>query len=87
MCAETEADVEERLGWIEDHYRPFVDADRLERVKALWRDMSGTPEQLVEKLRPWEAAGMTYAIAFFVDVAYDTGGLELFAREVIPALS
>jgi hypothetical protein len=30
---------------------------------------------------------MTYAISYFPDTAYDTTGLELFAGEVIPALS
>jgi hypothetical protein len=30
---------------------------------------------------------MTYAISYFADTAYDTTGLELYAREVMPALS
>jgi alkanesulfonate monooxygenase SsuD/methylene tetrahydromethanopterin reductase-like flavin-dependent oxidoreductase (luciferase family) len=48
---------------------------------------TGTPEQVVEKLRPLVAAGMTYAICYFPEAAYDTGGIELFEQEVIPALA
>ena len=46
----------------------------------------GTPEQIVEKLRPLVAAGMTYAICYFAEAATDTSGIELFEREVVPAL-
>jgi hypothetical protein len=34
-----------------------------------------------------KADGMTYAITYFPELAYDTSGLELFEREVIPALA
>jgi hypothetical protein len=29
---------------------------------------------------------MTYAICFFADAAYDRSSIELFEREVVPAL-
>ncbi len=87
VCEETEADVEERLSTIKDHYRPFVTAERLERVEALFREFAGTPEQLVARLRLWKDAGMTYGIVYFSEAAYDTSGLERFAREVVPALA
>ncbi len=87
VCAPTETDVEERIAWIKDHYRPFVEPDRLDGMERMWRRTAGTPEQLVERLQPWAAAGMTYAIVYFIEAAYDTGGLELFAREVVPALA
>ena len=86
VCEESEAAVEERLGWIKDHYRPYVAEDRFERMEAMYREMAGTPEQLVARLKPWADAGLGYAIGYFAEVAYDTTGLELFAREVIPAL-
>lgn len=86
VCEETEADVEERIASIKDRYRPFVDEERLGRIEALFRTMAGTPEQLVERIKPWADAGMTYAIVYFQEAAYDTSGLERFAREVIPAL-
>lgn len=87
VCAETESEVADKLTWLKEHYRPFVDEERLERIFAMWGDYAGTPEQLVERLRPWAEAGMEYAIFFFADCGFDSGGIELFAREVIPALS
>jgi len=56
------------------------------RAYALDSPGVGTPEQVVEKLGPVIAAGMTYPITYFSDAAYDTSGIELFEREVIPAL-
>lgn len=47
----------------------------------------GTPEQVVEKLREVGDLGMTYAITYFAEAAYDTSGVELFEREVVPALA
>lgn len=87
ICEETESAVVDRIEWIKDHHRPFVSPDRLERVESLFREFAGTPEQLVAKLRPWVEAGMTYGIAYFAEAAYDTAGLERFAREVAPAFS
>ena len=46
----------------------------------------GTPEQLVETLKHLETLGMTYAITYFAEAAYDRSGIELFEREVVPAL-
>lgn len=45
----------------------------------------GTPQQIVDQLRPWAEAGMAYVIGLFPDAAYDRSGLELFATEVMPA--
>ena len=44
-----------------------------------------TKEKIVAELKEWEAVGMTYAIINFADAAYDSSGIELFAREVMPA--
>jgi F420-dependent oxidoreductase-like protein len=85
VCEETEADVEDRIEWIKDRYRPFVDDDLLARLERLFRATAGTPEQLVEKFRAWADVGMSYAIVYFQEAAFDTSGLERFAREVIPA--
>ncbi|MGZ5382645.1 MAG: LLM class F420-dependent oxidoreductase [Acidimicrobiia bacterium] len=87
VCEATEAEVEDRISWIKDHYRPFVTAERLERVESMFREFAGTPEQLVAQLRPWMKAGMTYGIVYFPEAAFDTSGMERFAREVVPALS
>ena len=87
ICEESESAVEDRIEWIKDHFRPFVPEERIERMERTWREFAGTPEQLVAKLVPWVEAGMTYGIAYFAEAAYDTSGLERFAREVVPALS
>jgi hypothetical protein len=47
----------------------------------------GTPELIVERLREAESMGLTYAIANFVDAAYDQTSQDLFATKVIPELS
>lgn len=86
VCEETEADVEERIASILNRYRPFVSEERLGGVERLVRAHSGTPEQVIEKIRPWADAGMSYAIVYFPEAAYDTSGMERFAGEVIPAL-
>jgi F420-dependent oxidoreductase-like protein len=48
---------------------------------------SGTTEQVVEKLTRMRELGCEYAIMYFPEAAYDRTGIELFEREVIPALA
>ncbi len=83
-----EAEVAERLEWIEDHYRPLVSPETLAATVEMFRTgpLVGTPEQIVERLRELEAAGMTYAITYFLEAAYDDSGIRLFTQEVVPAL-
>lgn len=87
ICEETEADVAEKIGWIRSHFEPFVTEERLERLVTMWRQTAGTPEQLAAKIQPWVDAGLEYMIVYTQDAAYDTSGLERFAREVIPAFA
>ena len=47
----------------------------------------GTPEQVIDTLKTYEAAGMTYAIIYLPDAAYDAESMELFASEVMPAFT
>ena len=84
VCAPTEREVHERVEWIKARYLPFVDEDRAARTAGQF--LAGTPDQLVEQLAPWRDAGMEYLIAYFSEAAFDTSGLELFAKEVVPAL-
>ncbi|HLE95071.1 MAG TPA: LLM class F420-dependent oxidoreductase, partial [Acidimicrobiia bacterium] len=85
--AETESEVEEKLAWLKHKYLGFVTEERAQKQVEEFRGLSGTPEQVVEKLRAWEIAGMTYAIGYFPDLAFDPSGLQLFAAEVMPAFS
>lgn len=46
----------------------------------------GTPEKTVERLTDMETRGPAYSIHYFPKAAYDRSGIELFEREVTPAL-
>jgi F420-dependent oxidoreductase-like protein len=85
----TEAEVEDRLQQLKARIAPFVGEERAEAQLGGFRGLPacGTPEQIVEKLRKLEAAGMAYGIFYFPEAAYDRSGIELFEREVVPALS
>ncbi len=88
IIGETEKDVEDKLAWAKAHYEPLVGAETVERYIGLYRDgLSGTPEQIIEKLRAAQDLGMTYAITYFVDAAYDRSSIDLFATKVIPELT
>ena len=82
-------EVQDRLDWILDHQSKKIGAEKAEGQLQSFRGLPGvgTPEQIVQKLSALKAAGMTYAIANFPELAYDTSGLELFEQEVIPALA
>ncbi|GAB4084337.1 LLM class F420-dependent oxidoreductase [Myceligenerans cantabricum] len=87
VIGETEREVEDKLRWIEDHLRRWAPT-RADHEIGVWRDgyLTGTPEQIVEKLRTVEGLGMTYAITYFLEAAYDQSGIELFEKQVIPEL-
>ncbi len=81
-----EAEVAERMAWIDTHYRTHLPGRP--DASASFRDgpAVGTPEQIVEALRSAQGNGMDYAICYFAEAAYDRSGIELFEREVVPAL-
>ena len=84
-----EAEVDERLAGIRDRMlRGGVTEDAVDRQVSNLRTQPavGTPEQIVETLQDLQAQGMTYAITYFAEAAYDTSGIELFEDEVISAL-
>ncbi|WP_280362159.1 LLM class F420-dependent oxidoreductase [Nocardia wallacei] len=85
----TEAEVEDRLAAHVARLAPFVGAEQAEtQINQLFRGTAavGTPEQIVENLSRVRDLGLGYAILNFPEAAYDTTGIELFEREVIPAL-
>jgi len=83
-----DAEVQQRLDWIKEHYESVLPADRAAQAVNEYRSgpAVGTPEQIVQTLRELQDVGMTYAICYFADAAYDRSGIELFEREVAPAL-
>lgn len=88
LVGETEADVEAKVDEYAGRIAGIAGEDEGEAARANLRRIGlvGTPEQVVDQLRPWVAAGMAYAVCYFPDAAYDTGSLELFARHVAPVL-
>jgi F420-dependent oxidoreductase-like protein len=89
VIGESEKEVADRLAWYGDHLRGAgLDADRVEGIvkSAATQPAVGTPEQIVERLSGLKAQGLAYAITYFAEAAYDVSGIELFEREVMPAL-
>jgi alkanesulfonate monooxygenase SsuD/methylene tetrahydromethanopterin reductase-like flavin-dependent oxidoreductase (luciferase family) len=83
-----EAEVQERLGWIRNHYNNAgLPADVVDSTVKSFEDgpLVGTPEQVIEALVDLQERGMRYAITYFVEQAYDISGVELFEQQVIPA--
>ena len=87
--AETERDVADRLAFLRDRMARYAGAEAADRELGAYEGLPavGTPEQIVEKLTELKNLGMEYGIFYFPEIATDTSGLELFEREVIPALS
>ena len=84
-----EAEVRDRLGWIRNHLTSAgLPDDVVAREMRSYENgpLVGTPEQVIDTLVDLEARGMTYAITYFLEQAYDLSGVELFEREVVPAL-
>ncbi len=88
IIGETEKDVADKLAWVRAHYEPLVPAEDAARYHDLFANgLTGTPEQIVEKLAGLGDLGMSYAIGYFVDAAYDPSSIEMFATKVIPELA
>jgi F420-dependent oxidoreductase-like protein len=89
VLAATEAEVKDKLTWLREHYEPYLAGDVLESTVEQLANapLAGTPEQVVAKLQAAQTRGLGYAILYFPDAAYDRSGIDLFAKEVIPALT
>ncbi|HEU5332836.1 MAG TPA: LLM class F420-dependent oxidoreductase [Actinocrinis sp.] len=85
----TEKDVQDRLDWLRAHYEPHLPAEQVERNLNLLATgpLVGTPEKIAERLAELRGIGVAYAIFNFPEVAYDRSGLDLFVKEVAPALA
>jgi F420-dependent oxidoreductase-like protein len=84
-----EREVADKLASIRARITSLVPAENAEGTLNLVANspMTGTPDQLVDRLRERRDLGMGYAILYFPEAAYDHSGVELFAKEVIPALA
>ena len=88
VIGETEKDVADRLAWLGEHYAATVPAKAASTVEDFRKGpLVGTPEQIAETLTSLQGLGMTYAITYFAEAAYDRSGIELFETQVAPALA
>jgi alkanesulfonate monooxygenase SsuD/methylene tetrahydromethanopterin reductase-like flavin-dependent oxidoreductase (luciferase family) len=88
VVGSSEADVKDRLKRVRDRlvgYVPEAVADSM--AAGVPDSATGTPEQVIERLTKIRDLGCEYAICYFPEAAYDRSGIELFERDVIPALS
>ncbi|GFG54125.1 LLM class F420-dependent oxidoreductase [Mycolicibacterium agri] len=90
VIGESEAEVDDRIAAI--RAKQVAKADE-QAVDAMLNTMkspgsaSGTPEQVIEKLKRMRDLGCEYAILYFPEAAYDRSGIELFEQKVIPELT
>jgi len=85
----TESELEDRLRRLRERALPLIGEAAADQFADSLRGMPafGTPEQIIENLTALKKAGMTYAITYFAEAAYDTSGIEMFEKEVMPALA
>ena len=86
FIGETDAEVEAKIADRVARMTPHLGKEDAEKQGADLRNgpLVGTPGQIVENLKEYEAAGMGYAICYIGDAAYDRSSIELFESQVIP---
>ncbi len=88
LVGASDGDVKDRRERVRDRlagYVPEATADAM--IGSVPDSATGTPEQIIERMAKVRDLGCEYAICYFPEAAYDRSGIELFEREVIPALS
>ena len=86
----TDKEVADRLAFVEDlQIKGGLPAEQAAamRENLATQPAVGTPDKIVATLKELRDAGMSYAITYFAEAAHDTSGIELFEREVAPALA
>lgn len=89
VVARTEQEAVERVDRIEARVTPYLGAEEAAKFVHDYRSgaaLVGTPEQVVERMSRLKELGLGYSIHYFPEAAYDRSCIELFEREVIPAL-
>ncbi len=85
----TETEARERLDVVLARLLPVLGEKRTASVEQeyLSSDAFGSVEQVAERLRARADLGLGYAIHYFPEHAYDQSGIDLFERQVIPAVA
>lgn len=89
IIGETGKEVQDKLAWYRSHLAKYVPADVADRQVEDARSgpLVGTPERIAERLAEIGELGMTYAIFYLPEIAYDRSGLDLLTEKVLPALA
>jgi alkanesulfonate monooxygenase SsuD/methylene tetrahydromethanopterin reductase-like flavin-dependent oxidoreductase (luciferase family) len=91
IVANTEAELADRIDAIEARVTPYLGEAGAAGFVAEYRTGNalavGTPEQIIERFADMKRRGLEYSIHYFPEAAYDRSGMELFEREVMPALA
>lgn len=85
----TEAEARDRLAAVMARLTPHLGQERADHLEHEYLNSPGfgSVEQVAERLAERERHGISYAIHYFPEAAYDLSGVELFEREVVAALS
>jgi F420-dependent oxidoreductase-like protein len=91
VIGEDDADVARRVALIESRLAVALGDTKAAEAVEQYRSgggeaLAGTPAEIIEVLRQRKELGLGYSIHNFPEHAYDRSGVELFEREVIPAL-
>jgi F420-dependent oxidoreductase-like protein len=89
VVGSSEADVNDRLARTRSQMAALTGeaaADAMLKSMSTPEAGAGTPGQLIDALQRLRDLGCEYVICYFPEAAYDRSGIELFEREVIPAL-
>mgnify|MGYP001947035306 CR=1 FL=1 len=90
VVGSTESEVADRLQRVRSRMVPLTGegtADAMLGAMNTPAAGAGTPEQLVESLQLLRNLGCQYIICYFPEAAYDRSGIDLFERDVLPAMS
>lgn len=89
IVGETDAEARDRLAAVKARLLPHVGQERADVIERefLASPGFGAVDRVAENLAERERHGITYAIHYFPEAAYDLSGIELFEREVVAALS
>ena len=89
VTGSTQTEVDDKLEQLRSRLSTYIPSAKADETVDGLRGTAGvgTPEHLAENIDKVRALGLGYGIAYFPDAAYDLSSIELFEREVLPALA
>jgi len=89
ILGESDADFAQRAQGVRDRLASVCGdpaADAMMAMNDNPGNATGTTQRVIERMSTLRDLGCEYVICYFPEAAYDRSGIELFEREVIPAL-